>query len=229
MSSKTANSPPITASKSICATHADVRAVRTLPQTATPRSVRKRSLAPTRSDLASGDSGAPSVSRPPRSLAGSKKVTDLELRDTLLQTPTNAVLELDELWSFVYRKSEKVWVWVALCRESRQIVSFVMGDRSRATCQRLWEAIPESYKRVTCYSDFWEAYQEVIPEEQHEATGKEQGETCHVERWINTLRQRLSRFVRKTLSFSKSRQMHHCCLKLFIHRYNLERRCIILG
>jgi hypothetical protein len=34
--------------------------------------------------------------------------------------------------------------------------------------------------------------------------------------------------VRKTLSFSKSRQMHHCCLKLFICRYNLERRSIIL-
>ena len=73
-----------------------------------------------------------------------------------------------------------------------------------------------------------EAYQEVIPEDRHEATGKEEGETCHVERWINTLRQRISRFVRKTLSFSKSRQMHHCCLKLFIYRYNLERRNIIL-
>jgi hypothetical protein len=36
------------------------------------------------------------------------------------------------------------------------------------------------------------------------------------------------RFVRKTLSFSKSRQMHHCCLKLFIYRYNLERRSIVL-
>jgi len=68
----------------------------------------------------------------------------------------------------------------------------------------------------------------VIPEEQHEAVGKEEGETSHVERWINTLRQRLSRFVRKTLSFSKSRQMHRCCLKLFIYRYNLERRSTIL-
>ena len=78
------------------------------------------------------------------------------------------------------------------------------------------------------YSDLWEAYQEVIPEDQQKATGKEEGETCHVERWINTLPQRLSRFVRKTLSFSNSRQMHHCCLKLFICRYNLERRSIIL-
>jgi len=150
------------------------------------------------------------------------------VQETLLQTSGEKVLELDELWSFIYRKSEKVWVWLALCRESRQMVAFATGDRSRATCERLWRAIPESYKKASCYSDFWEAYQEVIPEEQHEATGKEEGETCHVERWINTLRQRISRFVRKTLSFSKSRQMHHCCLKLFIYRYNLERRNIIL-
>lgn len=152
----------------------------------------------------------------------------LGLQETLVATQGEKVLELDELWSFVYRKGDKVWVWLALCRETRQVVAFVMGDRSGATCERLWRAIPESYKEATCYSDFWEAYQQVIPEEQHEATGKEEGETSHVERWINTLRQRLSRFVRKTLSFSKSRQMHHCCLKLFIYRYNLERRSIIL-
>ena len=140
------------------------------------------------------------------------------------------VLELDELWSFVYRKSDKAWVWLALCRKTRQVVAFVVGDRSRATCRRLWQAIPRCYKEATCYySDLWEAYQGVIPEEQHEAVGKEEGETSHVERWINTLRQRLSRFVRKTLSFSKSHHMHHCCLKLFIHRYNLERKDVILG
>jgi hypothetical protein len=33
---------------------------------------------------------------------------------------------------------------------------------------------------------------------------KETGETAHVERWNNTLRQRLARFLRMTLSFSKS-------------------------
>jgi hypothetical protein len=43
-----------------------------------------------------------------------------------------------------------------------------------------------------------------------------------VERWNNTLRQRLARLVRKTLSFSKSDEMHEVCLKLFVHRYNAE-------
>jgi IS1 family transposase len=55
-----------------------------------------------------------------------------------------------------------------------------------------------------CFTDFWSAYQAVIPENQHKAAGKETGETAHVERWNNTLRQRLARFVRKTLSFSKT-------------------------
>ncbi len=68
-------------------------------------------------------------------------------------------------------------------------MALVMGDRSRATCELLWQAVPESYKEASCYySDLWEAYQQVIPEERHEVTGKEEGQTSHVvERWINTL------------------------------------------
>jgi insertion element IS1 protein InsB len=79
-------------------------------------------------------------------------------------------------------------------------------------------------KGALLHSDFWEAYRAVIPEERHdEAVGKESGEElAHVERWNNTLRQRLARFVRKTLSFSKSDEMHEVCLKLFVYRYNTE-------
>jgi len=57
--------------------------------------------------------------------------------------------------------------------------------------------------------------------EQHMAVGKDSGETAHVERWNNTLPQRLGRFVRKSLSFSKSEEMHEVCLRLFLHSYNL--------
>ena len=41
-----------------------------------------------------------------------------------------------------------------------------------------------------------------------------------VKLWNNTLRQRLARFVRKTLSFSKSDHFHSAALKLFIDDYN---------
>jgi insertion element IS1 protein InsB len=147
-----------------------------------------------------------------------------ELQETLVapdpSEPETSILELDELWSFVLKRANKRWVWIALCRATRQVVAYVIGDRSRATCQKLWKQIPASYRSAHCYSDFWEAYQLVIPAQQHTAAGKETGLTAHVERWNNTLRQRLGRFVRKSLSFSKSDLMHDICLRLFLHDYN---------
>ena len=51
---------------------------------------------------------------------------------------------------------------------------------------------------------------------------KASGETAHVERWNCTLRQRVSRYVRKTLSFSKMDRMHHLATKYFVWHYNLD-------
>jgi hypothetical protein len=58
--------------------------------------------------------------------------------------------------------------------------------------------------------------------------GRKQVRQRVLERWNNTLRQRLARFVRKTLSFSKSLVMHDVCLRLFLHRYNLERAAMLM-
>jgi hypothetical protein len=52
------------------------------------------------------------------------------------------------------------------------------------------------------YTDYWEAYETVIPSKRHRAVGKESGLTSYIERFNNTLRQRIARLVRKTLSFS---------------------------
>jgi len=163
---------------------------------------------------------------------GLKKTAKLPALSETLLTPDAkdveaSILELDELWSFVFKKRNQAWIWIALCRKTRQVVAYAIGDRSKETCRKLWESIPEAYRVGHCYSDFWSAYQAVIPEDQHSAVGKETGETAHVERWNHTLRQRLGRFVRKTLSFSKSMLMHDACLDLFLHRYNLERISIL--
>jgi hypothetical protein len=54
----------------------------------------------------------------------------------------------------------------------------------------------------------------------HRAVGKEAGKTSYIERFNNTLRQRVSRLVRKTLSFSKSLENHIGAIWYFIHHYN---------
>ncbi|MEO0648654.1 MAG: IS1 family transposase, partial [Cyanobacteria bacterium J06650_10] len=46
------------------------------------------------------------------------------------------------------------------------------------------------------------------------------GLTSYIERVNNTLRQRVSRLVRKTLSFSKKLDNHIGAIWLFIHEYN---------
>ena len=84
-----------------------------------------------------------------------------------------------------------------------------MGDRSEKTAQKLWERLPNVYRQcAVCYSDFWSAYQEVLPSKRHKAVHKSSGKTSYIERFNNTLRQRVSPLVRKTLSFSKKIENH---------------------
>jgi insertion element IS1 protein InsB len=145
-----------------------------------------------------------------------------DVKETLLPATPDDVLELDEVWSFVLKKIQKRWLWTAMCRRTRQIVAFVIGDRRKATCLRLWTAIPEAYKHCHTFSDFWRAYRQVFPAETHRCVGKETGETAHMERWNNTLRQRVGRYVRQTLSFSKVDFSHYLITKWFIIQYNLD-------
>ena len=145
------------------------------------------------------------------------------LAQTLEAAQADDVLELDELWSLVLKKSQKRWGWIVLCRRTRQVVAYYVGDRRQKSCRQLWQRIPDSYKHCSSFSDFWEAYQAVFPADRHQAVGQETGQTAHVERWNNTLRQRLARFVRKTLSFSKSDAVHDLVLRFFIINYN--RQC----
>jgi IS1 family transposase len=140
----------------------------------------------------------------------------------LLPVQPDDVLEADEMWSFVNQRNNKRWIWTVMCRRTRQIVACVIGDRSKRTCRRLWAQIPEAYRACQSFSDFWDAYQKVFPDDLHESVGKGSGQTNHMERWYNRLRQSNARFVRKTLSFSKSDTMHEIVTRLFIVRYNLS-------
>jgi len=144
-----------------------------------------------------------------------------KLRDTLLPAKPDDVLEYDEAWSFVLKKRNKRWLWTVMCRRTRQIISFAIGDRSEKTCQRLWKRVPEEYRGCVSYSDFWEAYQKVLPDETHRPVGKDSGQTNHMERWYCTLRQHQARYVRKTLSFSKKDSFHHMVTKWYIVDHNL--------
>ncbi len=94
------------------------------------------------------------------------------------------------------KKINKRWFWTVMCRRTRQIIAFVIGDRSENTCRRLWNKVPSEYRNCISYSDFWDAYQKVLPQETHHAVGKDSGQVSHMERWYCTLRQHQARYVR---------------------------------
>lgn len=151
---------------------------------------------------------------------------DLNVR--LPRRPTGRVhllrldVEADELWSFVQRKSNQQWVWLALDVETHQVIAFYVGDRSRKSARKLWNRMPREYRaQATFHTDDWEAYKQVIPDAQHRVCAKGSGHTNLIERFNCTLRQRVSRLVRATLSFSKSLVNHIGAIKYFLCHYNL--------
>lgn len=152
-----------------------------------------------------------------------KKFVSLPALKTTLETfQEGDELELDEIWSFVKRRKNKRWIWLALCRRTRQVVAFAIGNRGKKTCLLLWKAIPAAYKKAHCFADIWEAYSKVI-EAQQLTQSESKANTNHVERFNCTLRQRLGRLGRETFSFSKTDQMHKVVLTLFLHAYNRSK------
>jgi hypothetical protein len=81
--------------------------------------------------------------------------------------------------------------------------------------------IPKVYRqKATFYTDQYVVYDGVIPKAQHKAVNKLARKTNHIERFGNTLQQRVSRLVCRALSFSKKLANHVGAIKLFICHYN---------
>jgi len=133
-------------------------------------------------------------------------------------------VEADEMASFVQKKANKQWIWLAMDVRTRQIIAFHVGDRSRKSARQLWGKIPKTYRRyATFHTDQYVVYKGVIPAAQHQAITKQARKTNHIERLNNTLRQRVSRLVRSALSFSKKLDNHIGAIKYFICHYNLTK------
>ena len=133
-------------------------------------------------------------------------------------------VEADEMWSFVKQRANKQWIWIAMDKQTRQIIAFHVGDRSHDSAKQLWANLPAGYReQAMFYTDQYEVYKGVIPAAQHKAITKKARKANHIERFNNTLRQRVSRLVRDTLAFSKKLANHIGAIKYFICHHNLTR------
>src|SRR5437763_15517871 len=105
-----------------------------------------------------------------------------------------------------------------------RFLPFTSAKSSQKSARQLWNQLPAVYcKHATFYTDAYAPYGRVIPQGQHQTITKAARKANHVERFNGTLRQRLSRLVRSTLSFSKKLTHHIGAIRYFICHYNLTR------
>jgi insertion element IS1 protein InsB len=72
-------------------------------------------------------------------------------------------VEVDEMASFVQKKANKQWIWIAMDAKSRQVIAFHVGDRRRKSARRLWAKIPQACRQhAIFYTDQYVVYAGVI-------------------------------------------------------------------
>ncbi len=123
--------------------------------------------------------------------------------------------ELDEMWSYVGKKTNQRWLWHAIDRITGKVLAYTFGQRKDEIFLKLKELLEPLGIKKYC-TDGWGAYERHLPKEKHEI-GKRK--TQRIERKHLRLRTRIKRLVRKTICFSKSEKMHDIVIGLFINRY----------
>ncbi len=123
--------------------------------------------------------------------------------------------ELDEMWSYVGKKTNPTWLWHAIDRLTGQVLAYVFGRRKDEVFLQLKKLLEPFEIKKYC-TDGWGAYERHLPVECHEI-GKRK--TQRIERKHLRLRTRIKRLARRTICFSKTEEMHDIVIGLFINRY----------
>ena len=62
------------------------------------------------------------------------------------------ILEADELWSFVQKKTNKQWLWLILHKDTRQILAMHVGNRDEQSAQILLAKLPDYLKKKLTFT-----------------------------------------------------------------------------
>src|SRR3954468_14887831 len=117
-----------------------------------------------------------------------------------------------DMWHFLKKKANKLWIWKARDRASGRVVDWECGGRDAATLRRLLDRVERWKPRLYCTDD-WAAYAELIPQGRL-YVGKDQ--THGIERDHSRQRHWLARFRRRTCVVSKAVHMVEASIALFV-------------
>ena len=119
--------------------------------------------------------------------------------------------EIDEVRTFIGNKENQYWVAYVLCSETKQVIDYIVGKRSKRTLRMVVNtAMCSGVKSIR--TDKLNIYQSLIPESMHVSSAYN---INYIERNNLNLRTHLKRLSRRTICFSKSLVMLTACLKIY--------------
>ena len=82
---------------------------------------------------------------------------------------------MDEMWSYVFSKSNPRWLWLALDHQTGRILAYTFGTRKDEVFYNFQELLMP-FKITVFYTDDWGSYERNIPATSH-VVGKKNTQT----------------------------------------------------
>jgi IS1 family transposase len=103
---------------------------------------------------------------------------------------------------------------------TKQVLAMHFGRRAKADLEAILAQLPDRL-RCNCQfvTDHFESYYQLIPPNQHKLS---KAYTYFIEGCFAGVRARVSRLVRKALSFSKNLDNHVAAIRYFVWQRNLD-------
>ena len=126
--------------------------------------------------------------------------------------------EVDEMCTYLNKNCGENWIWItyAINKSNKNIMGLVVGARTKNTIRPVTETLLDLYPKKI-YTDKCNVYRSLIPQKLHST---KRYKTNNIERMNLTIRNRIKRLSRKTLSYSKSKIMLEATMILFFQRIN---------
>jgi insertion element IS1 protein InsB len=119
--------------------------------------------------------------------------------------------EVDEMRTFIGKKSMLRWIVYALDRESKAVVSYNVGRRTNKTLKSVIKSLELSNAKRIC-TDKLKNYRYLIANKLHQTLVHS---TNHIERHNLSVRTHLKRLNRKTICFSRSLTVLMAVLRIY--------------
>lgn len=131
--------------------------------------------------------------------------------------------ELDEMWSYEGNKRKECWLMWIINRRTRQVIDFVVGARNKANIRKLLlkvKGLSPKKIRTDNWTGYGKVFQEVFGASANRVHRCGRRITNRIERGHLTLRTHTKRLTRRTINYTKSRQMFEAIMLLYFNARN---------